>query len=391
MTKTPLAWQNLRHNRFRTTVAIAGVAFALILIFMQLGFLDTVSSTATVTYDAMDFDLCVRSVDYLHFVESRSFELQRLQVARGVPGVEEVIPFYVAMLPWRTPEGQAPQRRGILAMAFPRGARVFRRQDIQDAANRNLNVPNVLIVDRKSRTEFGPKNEREFSSDDIGLRVEVGHRSFWINGTFQLGTGLSANGAVLMNIEAFERASQPQTASQVSLGFIRVTKGIHKGEVERIRDELASRLPQDVEVLTRQDVLKCERDRWVRQTSFGLIFQLGVLVALVVGVAVVYQVLASDVASLLPEYATLKAMGYSNRYLGRVVLTQAMALAILGFIPGLVISCMLYKLTAWLANIPIHLTLTNFTIVLAMSMVMCTVSGIGVVRKVFQAEPADLF
>jgi putative ABC transport system permease protein len=194
-----------------------------------------------------------------------------------------------------------------------------------------------------------------------------------------------------MNIEAFERASQPQTASQVSLGFIRVTKGIHKREVERIRDELASRLPQDVEVLTRQDVLKCERDRWVRQTSFGLIFQLGVLVALVVGVAVVYQVLASDVASLLPEYATLKAMGYSNRYLGRVVLTQAMALAILGFIPGLVISCMLYKLTAWLANIPIHLTLTNFTIVLAMSMVMCTVSGIGVVRKVFQAEPADLF
>ena len=112
---------------------------------------------------------------------------------------------------------------------------------------------------------------------------------------------------------------------------------------------------------------------------------------MVVGIAVVYQVLASDVASLLPEYATLKAMGYSNRFLGRVVMTQAVALAILGFVPGLISSCMLYKITAWLANIPIRLTPTNFALVLIMSIVMCTVSGIGVVRKVFRADPADLF
>jgi len=389
--RTQLAWQNLCHNRFRTSVAIAGVAFALILIFMQLGFLETVSSTATVTYDALDFDLCVRSVDYLHFVESRSFELQRLQLARGGAEVDEVIPFYIAVRPWRTPEGQIPQRRGILTMAFPRGSHVFRRTDIQQIADRALNVPNVLIVDRKSRSEFGPSNHEQFSNDDLGLRVEVGHRSFWIEGTFELGTGLSANGAVLMNVSAFERASSPRTAQQVSLGLIRLKKGLPNEVIERVRDELAARMPPDVEVLTRREVLNRERDRWVRQTSFGLIFQLGVFVALVVGIAVVYQVLASDVASLLPEYATLKAMGYGNGYLGRIVLAQAVALAIFGFIPGVIVSCTLYKLTAWLANIPIRLTPTNFVLVLVMSLVMCTLSGIGVVRKVFRADPADLF
>lgn len=391
MSRTPLAWRNLCHNRFRTGVAVAGVAFALILIFMQLGFLNTVSNTATVTYDALDFDLCIRSVDYLHFVESRTFELQRLQLARGVTGVVEVVPFYIAICPWRTPEGQTPQRRGILAMGVPRNVHAFRRADLQELVRQRLNVPNVLLVDRKSRPEFGPRNGQKFGEDDLGLRVEVGDRSFWINGTFKLGTGLSANGAVLMNAEAFERAVAPRTARQASLGLIRLHRELSSDRVADIRDQIAARLPGDVEVLTREEVLRRERDRWVRQTSFGLIFQLGVFVALIVGVAVVYQVLSSDVTSLLPEYATLKAIGYSNRFLGRIVLMQAMMLAILGFIPGVLISYGLYQLTAWLANIPIELTLFNFSLVLVMSVLMCAISGLGVARKVFNADPADLF
>jgi putative ABC transport system permease protein len=390
MHKTPLAWLNLCHNRFRTGVAIAGVAFALILIFMQLGFLETVSSTATVTYDSMDFDLCIRSVDYLHFVESRSFDHQRLQVVRGVTGVAEAVPFYIAIRPWRTPEGQPPKRLGILTMAYPRGERVF-RPSIHRAAARGLNVPNVVLIDQESRAEFGPANGQQFSAADVGMRVEVGHRSFYINGTFQMGTGLSANGAALMNAAGFERATAPRSINQVSLGLVRLVRGMPPSDILKIRDEISSRLPKDVEVLTRAEVLTKERNRWVKETSFGLIFQLGVIVALVVGVAVVYQVLASDVASLLPEYATLKAMGYSNGYLGGVVLKQALALAFLGFAPGVLISLGLYRLTTWLAHIPIEMTSYNFFLVLGLSVLMCALSGVGVVRKVFAADPADLF
>ena len=63
---------------------------------------------------------------------------------------------------------------------------------------------------------------------------------------------------------------------------------------------------------------------------------------LIVGMVIVYQILFSDIASHLKEYATLKAIGYSNGYLRRTVPGAALILAILGFIPGLVLSVVLY-------------------------------------------------
>ena len=150
-------------------------------------------------------------------------------------------------------------------------------------------------------------------------------------------------------------------------------------------------LPDDVEVLTRADVLGREVRHWVWETSIGLIFQLGVVVALVVGTAIVYQVLSSDVANHLPEYATLKAMGYSGNYLASVVLQQAVVLAVLGFVPGLAISAALYALTRAAARIPIDMTLARVLFVLGLAVAMCTISGLGALRKVRSADPADLF
>src|SRR5882762_1933243 len=101
--RTFLAWRNLVHNKVRTLVAVAGVTFAVVLIFMQLGFFGAVETTATVAYSALDFDLCIRSKDYLHFAKTRSFPAARLKQAEGVPGVRRVSPFYVGVRYWRTP------------------------------------------------------------------------------------------------------------------------------------------------------------------------------------------------------------------------------------------------------------------------------------------------
>ncbi|MBU4399689.1 MAG: FtsX-like permease family protein, partial [Planctomycetes bacterium] len=122
-----------------------------------------------------------------------------------------------------------------------------------------------------------------------------------------------------------------------------------------------------------------------------LIFQLGVVVALVVGTAIVYQVLSSDVANHLPEYATLKAIGYGGGYLAGVVLQQAAMLAVLGFLPGLAISAVLYWLTRAMARVPIEMTVGRVFFVFGLSVLMCTISGLGALRKVRSADPADLF
>src|SRR5204862_452907 len=126
------------------------------------------------------------------------------------------------------------------------------------------------------------------------------------------------------------------------LGLIKLRPGSNAEDVVR---RLRALLPGDVDVKSRSDFLYAERYYWVIKTSVGVIFGLGVLVGIAVGVAVVYQVLSADIAKRMPEYATLKAMGYSQPYLSRVVLTQAATIGLAGFLPGWLISDALYDVT----------------------------------------------
>jgi len=383
--RTPLAWFNLVHNKTRTVVAVAGVAFSVVLIFMQLGFHGSVEKTATVVYDALQFDAVLRSREYLHVADPRSFPQARLHQAESVTGVSTIVPFYVDLNQWRNPI--TGRNRGILVMGVRPGDDVFAKTELHDKAVL-LGRDDSLLIDRRSRREFGPKNKRQFSDEDLGVESEVGQRQVRIVGHFGLGTGLAADGAVLMNERGFCRVFPGRTVDRVSLALIRVGDGTDAAEVV---DRLRQTLPGDVEVLTRGDVIEFEKNRWVNETSIGLIFRLGVVVAFIVGMAIVYQVLSSDVAGHLPEYATLKAMGYGNRYLSTVVLQQAAMLAVLGFVPALAVSEILYRITSYYANVPVEMNPRRILFVFALAVAMCAVSGIGALRKARTADPADLF
>lgn len=387
-----LAWRNLVHNRVRTLVAVAGVTFAVVLIFMQLGFFGAVETTATVVYSALDFDLCIRSKDYLHFADSRSFPAARLKQAEGVAGVKSVSPFYVGIRLWRNPQPKKGEEYGVMVMGCRPTDSIFLREDIQTSARDLLVQENVVLIDSLTRKEFGPKNGNRFGDEDIGVETEVMHRKFRVAGHFRLGTGFASNGAVLTTDRGYVRVSPGQSLNNVCLGLIKVQEG---ADPAKVAAELRAALPggqnPDVEVLTRKEVLDIERNRWVGRTSFGLIFQLGVGVALFVGTAIVYQVLSADVSSLMPEYATLKAMGYANSYLMKVILQQAVVLSLLGFLPGWGIALLLYYITSEGAGIPIQMTRQNLLLVLVLSMAMCALSGLGAARKTLNADPAELF
>ena len=113
--------------------------------------------------------------------------------------------------------------------------------------------------------------------------------------------------------------------------------------------------------------------------------------ALVVGAAIVYMILSTDVANRLPEYATLLAMGYSRRYLASIVMTQAVALCILGFLTSWAIAEVLYRVTYWLSNLPLEMNPSRVFIVLLLGLFMCCASGLLALRKLWKAEPANLF
>ncbi len=397
MINTPLAWLNLLHSKLRTLVALMGVSFAVVLMFLQLGFLGAVEKTATMIYDELKFDVLIRSAEYLHFADARTFPAQRLKQIESDPGVLEVVPFYVEVNEWRRPlqkrkpksndEESVPEgySRGILLMGVRAGDNVFRVPEIQSQMPK-LTRPDFLLIDRKSRREFGPQNGLKFSDEDLEIETEIGGNTVRIVGHFALGTGLAADGAVVLSDRGFSRIYQHRDIDDLNMGLVRTD-----ADPNDLVESLRKVLPSDVEVLTRAEVLRRERDRWVAETSVGLIFQMGVVVSLLVGIAIVYQVLATDVANHMAEYATLKAMGYRNSFLSGIVLRQALALSIVGFFPGWAVAAILYQVTAYMANLPISMTLARSGAVLLLTIIMCTISGLAALRKLQSAEPANLF
>jgi putative ABC transport system permease protein len=384
--RTALSWHNLWHQPVRSGVAVIGVTFAAVLMFMQLGFLEAVKASATVIYDVLDFDICLRSRDYDRFSDARSFDRDRLSQARGIQGVEKVTPLWTGVLSWRNPKTGEP--RAILALGVPDDSVVFKDRAIQEAVARKLDRPQTLLLDTLTRREFGPANGRAFGPADIGQRVEINNKLLEIGGLYTCGSGLNAGGAIVIQERDFLRCIPQFPAGEVSLALIDLNPDSDSLTVAR---HLAAALPEDVEVLTRAEVIDSEIHHWVWQTNYGLIFMSGVVVAVVVGTAIVYQVLSSEVVSRLPEYATLKALGYDNAYLVRIMVEQSLLLALVAFLASLAISAVLYEITAVGAQIPIRMTWTNSLLVLALTSALCVLSGIAAIRRAFLADPAELF
>lgn len=383
MKKTPLASRNLLHDKLRLLVATAGVTFAVVLVLMQLGFYGAVKRTATTIYDQLDFDLLLLSPHYLHLSKPGSIPMVRLVQAESVPGIQSVSPLYLGFNLWlNKPAGRRTQaeRRGILVMAFPLDRPAFRPDLGLDLAA--LRVPQHVLMDLRSRSEFLPWH--------VGWETEVGRTRIRVAGTFALGTGFGADGALIASDDTFRRLFPGRSLDRPSLGLIKLKE---PQKAEAVAALLRKMFPVrgDVRVLTRREIEQSERRHWLEKTSVGFIFFLGVIVGLIVGTAIVYQVLASDITNHLAEYATLKAMGYSHGFLAGVVLRQALLLAVAGFVPGVLLAWLLYEVTRAGAHIPMQLTLDTGGLVFLLTLGMCMLSGLLSMRKVFAADPADLF
>ena len=217
--RIPLAWLNLLHSKMRTALAVAGVAFAVILIFMQLGFLGSAEQSATLVFDALDFDLLIRSRHYLHLIASRTFPRDRLYEAQSLPGVESAAPVYLVSDFWQNPHDGS--KRAMLVIGVNPGDPVFRAADIQRKLVL-LAVPEFVLIDTKSRSEFGPQEGPHFGDADIGSETELAQHGVRIVGHFTLGMGFVADGDVLTNVEGFRRVRPDLAPEQVSLGLVKL-------------------------------------------------------------------------------------------------------------------------------------------------------------------------
>jgi putative ABC transport system permease protein len=386
----------MREGRSRTLISVIGVAFTVFLMLMQLGFLGAVVQTATQLYDHLDFDLLLVSSEYATLRNPGTLPRIRLALARGVDGVQTVLPLGVTRGMWHGPDAGdhiLPPSRSVICMlgmdpatlgqvfADPARDLFCDPRDVASAGN-SLNRSGTIFLDRTSRPEFGTLEQRR-----PGSTTEINNTVVEIAGEFEIGTGFDYMGMLLTSEVTFQTLTG-RPDNEVSFGLVKVAPGIDLQPAQQAVQEVVG---PTVRVLTREQLNDSEVDYWVKQTSVGQFFGLGVFVALFVGVIFVYQMMAGEIRSRLAAFATAKALGYTNRFLDGVVLSKALLLALLGFLPGLALALAFYKLTRDVGSIPIYMTLSRAVGVLGLTFVMCLCSGLLAVRKAHTADPADLF
>lgn len=396
MTSLRLALSNLFHERGRTIISVVGAAFAVVLVFMQLGFLGSVENTATLLYGKMRFDLLITSTEYLDLSRPGSVDRTRLAQAESAKGVQEVLPVSLGAGTWRNPTDDPQRGRklwqlsmvgidpGTLDRVFlpPAAGGIFRDDDEQREAGVRLGQIDSVLLDRKSKPYFGKPTEMP-----PGTETELNGRRVQLAGYFQAGTGFSYSGLLLTNEETFAKYTG-RPAKAVSFGLVTLKPGEDPNVMAK---QLREVLPADVQVFTRSEMEAGERSYWVNKTAVGKFFYFGVLLAITVGAIFIYQMMVADIKKHMPEYATLKAMGYRFGFLFRVVVNQALFLAFGGYAIGLVVALGLYELTKLAAGIPIGMTWDRVGLVFVLTVGMCVASALLAVRKVRTADPAELF
>lgn len=401
MTPFRLAWCNLLEQPRRTVVSLLGVGVAVLLLFMQRGLLNAVDRTATLVYERLDYDLLIASDEYLSMVTPGTLPRDALARSAGAPGVKHVLPLTVLLGQWRdmsaatlANEERPRAQESILILAidparldqlFLESAEVFRTRDDLARAAIHLSRLDTVVLDRRSRPTFGDVAtwERVGYNELNGRRVEI-------SGTLEIGTGFAFNG-LLLTSEATLTRVVGWPADRVSLGLVKLDAA-DAVAVATAKEALSRRLADEhVTVYTRAEIEEKEKGYWQKSTAVGVFFTVGVYIALFVGGVFVYQMMAADIARRLAEYATIRALGYEGWFLTAVVFWQGLLLAVVGFVPGLGCSLLLYAGMRENTGIPIYMTAGRIGLVLFLAVLMCLGAAWVAARGVHRANPADLF
>jgi putative ABC transport system permease protein len=383
MARIPLAWMQLKKEKGRFAVALAGVGFAVVLILMQMGFRESMFESAVQFHRAMRYDLVLIDPKTDYIVVPSSFSRRRLYQALGVPSVESVTAVYMWRAQLRNPDNGSSRLINVVGIDPADG--VFDLPEVR-AGLREIRKQDVLLFDQGSRPEFGPI--ADYIDSGRRVRTELNDREVELTALFKIGTSFGIDGSVITSDANFLRIFPRRERGLIDYGLIRLESGT---DASAAAEAVRSRLDPDVAVLTRQQFIEREQTYWRNTTPIGAVFTLGVVIGILVGAIIVYQILFADVSDHMVEYATLKAMGYSNGYLSRVVLEESLILAGLGFIPGLAISWWLYGIAGNATRLPMIMTPERVGGVLLLTVAMCTVSALIALRKVRAADPADIF
>ena len=387
--RTPLAWLNTTSSPPKLLLASSGIGFAVVLMFMQIGFLNGLFDSTVQILRLLDADFVIMSPARYTLPSEQRFNYGLLQRARAVTGVRSVQPLYIdrSMSEVRV---IGHVSRSIRAIGVPLDANVF-IDPIMNNKCRLLTDANYALVDRKSKAKYGFEKVnlqllRDQEVELSGRRVEMKE---WI----EIGTDFVYDGSVIVSDRGvehffpFRNGTKPPLAA-VDLGLVKLSEDTNKTTVQ---EQLQLMLGDAVHVYEREALIRREIGFWATNTPIGIIFSIGTVMGLFVGVIICYQILFTDIHDHLAEFATLKAMGFGPYYFLRFIMLQSFYLSVFGFLPGWLISWLLYLWLSELTGLVMMLTAQRVLLVFFLTFLMCTISGALAVRKLWAADPATLF
>lgn len=376
--KTPLAWRNVLQSKVRSAVALCGISFVILLIFMQLGFYAAAGSSATNVYEALDFDVLVLSPQYVFMARAAQFPRSRLEQVRAVEGVTAVVPLWIGLGEWRNLESR--ERWNVLTLGVDPAQRPFRDPAVNDQLPL-LKVPDTALSDLLSRPEQGPLA--------VGVISELQHHRLRIVGRYGIGAGFVAGATLVTGRDTFLDIFRDSAAPErIGVGLVKLAPGVSP---EQAAAQMRRLLGPAATAATRAELVAAERRFWLRVKPIGIMFTTGVLIAFIAGAVILYQVLASEVQNRLREYATLKALGYDSRYVYGAIARQALIFCGLGFVPAFLCAIGLYALLRAHALVPLGMEFGRAAGVFLLTGLMGLSATFLAMRKLRAADPAELF
>jgi putative ABC transport system permease protein len=380
----PLAWRNLIADKRRLLRSTSGISFAVLLMLLQLGFRAAFLDSALAVIQKIDGDIFITSITKFRFGRKDPFSYRDLYAARAVEGVQSVRPIYGEWMvsAWKNP--QTHKTYNIQVLAFDPDQPVFLFPEIAGRIEQ-LKQPDTAMYDQRGRRFLGVA--------DDGVDTELARRRIHIVGNFSLGPDFTTDGTIIMSDWNFRKyfpsfQSAASDLSDVEVGVIKLLPGF---PIEAVQEALTRSLPGNVSVRTKAQLIGLEVAFQNGVSPVGPIFMLGTAIGFIVGLMISYQILFTELSDQLSQYATLKAIGYRNSYLVRVVLVQAAFYGIVGFLPAWILGIILFRAIGDIALLPMHLSATMVLGTLALTIGMCVLSGVLAVRRVLDADPAEVF
>lgn len=414
-----IARKNLFEDIPRFLVAQAGVMFAVSLVSIQTGILNGFTRSTALLIDQSQADLWVADQEMVYFELTKPLAAGQLTQVQELRGVERAEPIVLQGGRWNSPH--STEISSVRIIGFDPNGQLFNLPSFTAGNRRDLSQPYTIAIDKVNlgslyMTGMGDTStindapaklvamtqstQSIASSAFIFTSVENANAYATAGLTSQVRCDVQPNGGSTVCTTVFERPAasrdrspqlqppKPLSATDpITYILVRAAAG---EDLNALKQRIESTLPH-TRVFTRSEMSDRTRTYWQQRTGIGFILGLGATVGVIVGMVIVGQILYSSVSDHLKEFGTLKAMGASNWVIYRIIIEQALWMAILGYIPSLGLCLGLGAWTFATQGITILITPLTATGLLGLTIVMCVGSALFAIQKITRVDPAIVF